>query len=117
MKIHLATNVMKTVAVAMMSMSAIPLFAQDQPDAVAKNKNDMQALAALPTPRTADDHPDLSGRWLNPRDNGGGSTVLVDGNHHVLSFGTPIPGAKPAPPPANGGRSRAVAEKPAYKPE
>jgi hypothetical protein len=117
MKIHLATNVMKTVAVAMMSMSAIPLFAQDQPDAVAKNKNDMQALAALPTPRTADDHPDLSGRWLNPRDNGGGSTVLVDGNHHVLSFGTPIPGAKPAPPPANSGRGRAVAEKPAYKPE
>lgn len=108
----------RTVAPAVLGLFALsPMLAQQEASRPAKS--DLSALAALPTPTTSDGHPDLSGRWVSPNNNGGGSTVLVEGNRHVLSFGTPIPGAKPAAKPAStdaNPRPRTI-NKPAYKPE
>jgi len=115
MKADRTASLLRAVAPAILTMVVVmpSMLAQQAPEG--PPKSDLSALAALPTPKTADGHPDLDGRWVNPNGGTGGAAVLVEGNHHVLSFGTPIPGAKAEAKPASP-RPRAV-NKPAYKPE
>jgi len=54
--------------------------------------DDMKALAAKPTPKTADGHPDLNGRWLPPETGTRVSYGKVVGTEHQLIFGIPATG-------------------------
>ena len=87
-------------------------------------------LAAKPTPKTADGHPDLSGLWVNPTEEA--ANVVVEGNRHDLVFGAYgvdgiIPSAKINDPndveltlklsPEEQLRQKLAARRPEYKPE
>jgi hypothetical protein len=132
MKAHLASNVMKAVVLAILCMLATRAIAQNQP--AGTTGDDVKALAAKPTPKTADGHPDLSGRWVGPNNGGGVNNqgTRVDGKVHDLAFGAVIPGANPdtdsilteyGDPSKGGGtgedrrKARETKNKPSYKPE
>jgi hypothetical protein len=93
MKTFLANSVTRVaLVVAIVCIPALRASAQDLPEA--KPLDDMKALAAKPTPKTPDGHPDLNGRWLAPRLTRGvrGSYGKVVGNEHQLIFGIPATG-------------------------
>ena len=52
----------------------------------------MKALAAKPTPKTADGHPDLNGHWVPPETGMRVSYGKIVGNEHQLIFGIPATG-------------------------
>jgi hypothetical protein len=52
----------------------------------------VKALAAKPTPKTADGHPNLEGHWVAPETGRRVSYGIVKGNEHQLIFGIPITG-------------------------
>ncbi len=54
--------------------------------------DDVKALAAKPTPKTADGHPDLNGRWIPPENGTRVSYGKVVGTEHQLIFGIPVTG-------------------------
>ena len=93
MQISLASSVTRAVALAILSASAFTVSAQTpgQPYSGVK-VDDMKALAAKPTPKTADGHPDLNARWVVPET---GTRVFYGktvGNEHQLIFGIPATG-------------------------
>ena len=93
MKTFLASSVTRVaLVVAIVCIPALRVSAQDLPEA--KPLDDMKALAAKPTPKTPDGHPDLNGRWLAPRLTRGvrGSYGKIVGNEHQLIFGIPVTG-------------------------
>jgi hypothetical protein len=93
MKAHNGSKLIKVLALVILCMPI--LRAQETPNS-AQPLDDVKALAAKPTPKTADGHPDLSGRWVGLNsgraDSFGGR---VEGNVHDLYFGNPIAGADP----------------------
>ncbi len=92
MKTCLAGSITRATIFAILLTPVLRVSAQDLPDA--KPLDDMKALAAKPTPKTPDGHPDLNGRWQPPRLTHGvrGSYGKVVGNEHQLIFGVPITG-------------------------
>jgi hypothetical protein len=117
---------------AILCMPAMRSNAQEKPKV--EPADDAKALSAKPTPKTADGHPDLNGRWvaLNTGRPGQGSGGRITGKVHDLYFGAPIEGADPETdailtqygnPEAGGGtgedrrKARETKAKPAYKPE
>jgi hypothetical protein len=131
MKILRASDVVGAIVVAILCMPVMKAIAQDKPKAAAGDE--VKALSAKPTPKAADGHPDLSGRWI-PADGGrrGNNGGRVEGNVHDLYFGEPIPGADPerdaittryGDTTIGGGtgedkrKAREAQNKPVYKPE
>jgi hypothetical protein len=93
MKAFLASSVTKAaLVVAIVCIPTSRAGAQDLPES--KPLDDVKAMAAKPTPKTPDGHPDLNGRWIPPRLTRGvrGSYGKVVGNEHQLIFGIPITG-------------------------
>jgi hypothetical protein len=93
MKISLASSITRAAVLAILSASAFTVSAQTpgQPQGGLK-PDDMKALAAKPTPKNADGHPDLNGHWVFPETGFRvfyGKTV---GNEHQLIFGIPATG-------------------------
>jgi hypothetical protein len=93
MKISLGSSIAKAVVLAILSASAYTVSAQTpgQPQGGLK-PDDVKALAAKPTPKTADGHPDLNGQWVPPET---GLRVFYGktvGNEHQLIFGIPATG-------------------------
>src|SRR5215831_8027685 len=86
-------GVTKVAVLALLCTPALTVRAQDRPDD-RQVLDDVKALAARPTPKTADGHPDLNGRWVMPRTARGvrGSYGKVVGNEHQLIFGIPATG-------------------------
>src|SRR5262245_42625880 len=91
---------------------------------------DLKTLAAKPTPKRADGHPNLDGRWLaRPPVMRLQIGTRVDGKVHDLYFGTPIDTADPTKDPTTtkygteygtgeeARRERQAINKPSYKPE
>ena len=129
---HFISNVMNVVVLAMLCLPAMGTSAQDKPKGAG---DDVKVLAAKPTPKAADGHPDLSGRWVGLNSGsdaatfpGNGNGGRVEGKVHDLYFGTPIPGANPETDAITthyGDRgsgedkrkAREAKNKPAYKPE
>ena len=94
MKTCLASSITRAaLVVAVVCIPALRMSAQSLPDD-SRPLDDMKALAAKPTPKTPDGHPDLNGRWVAPRLTRGvrGSYGKVVGNEHQLIFGIPITG-------------------------
>jgi len=135
MKTHFASNVMKAAVLAILCLPAMRTSAQapapqsQPPQPKMVPGDDLKALAAKPTPKTADGHPDLSGRWLIAEqahiDVGGAPIGIVNGKEHILAFGKPLPGetdndAVQTDNPASGEdrrKAREAINKPDYKPE
>jgi hypothetical protein len=121
-------TLIKVLALAILCIVSMRASAQDKSGASAGD--DVKALAAKPIPKTADGHPDLSGRWMaiNTGRGTGNNGGRVEGNVHDLYFGTPIEGANPetdAITTRYGDRgdgeakrkAREAINKPSYKPE
>ena len=93
MKASLGGSITRAVVFAIVFTPALTASAQNAPDKE-QPVDDMRALAAKPTPKTPDGHPDLNGRWLPPHVTriGRGSYGRVNGNVHDLIFGIPVTG-------------------------
>jgi hypothetical protein len=93
MKTYLASSITRAVVFAVMCTPGLMVSAQNPGQPLAGEAvDDMKALAAKPTPKTADGHPDLNGRWLPPRTGARVSYGKVVGTEHQLIFGIPITG-------------------------
>src|SRR5258708_28728905 len=94
MKAFLASSVTRAVVFAIVCTPALTVRAQNLPDLPKPGQpiDDLKALAAKPTPKTADGHPDLSGRWLLPNTGQGGFRGRVEGNVRELAYGVPVTG-------------------------
>jgi hypothetical protein len=90
MKTRHASKMMVVVLFAFL-IAAMHASGQDKPKTEAGD--DVKALAAKPTPKTADGHPDLNGYWAEKKQVGFGGRV--QGQVHDLHYGTPLPGANP----------------------
>jgi len=127
MKTSLASSVTRAVIFAIVCTPALRVSAQNLPDNPKPGQpiDDMKALAAKPTPKTADGHPDLSGRWMVPNTGQGGLRGRVDGNVHELIYGIPVTGDVSTDAAVSAElirkqeerAKRAAANAPAYKPE
>ena len=127
MKAAMTSRLAKAIALAILCTPVLRATAQDtyrKPEP----PDDVNALAAKPTPKAADGHPDLSGRWVQLSVQGPSRFgARVQGNVHELYFGTPIEGADPDKDAvlavSNGGtgeerrKVRQARNMPAYKPE
>jgi hypothetical protein len=110
---------------AMVCMPLLFAAGQGQPS----QKDVMKELAAKPTPKAVDGHPDLNGRWARPTNDFGGASPNasgVHGNVHDLVFGKPIESADPNKDAitaesgchaADCTKQRQAKGKPSYKPE
>jgi hypothetical protein len=131
MKAHIKYKLIKAVTFAIVCMPAMWAGAQDKQNVPAGD--DVKALAAKPTPKTADGHPNLNARWV-PLNTGRPSFFggRIKGGVHDLYYGAPIEGADPETdailtqygnPDAGGGtgedrrKARESKNKPSYKPE
>ena len=95
MKAFLASNVTRAaIVLAMACIPASAVSAQNLPDLPKPGQplDDVKALAAKPTPKTADGHPDLTGRWMMPNTGQGGLRGQTKGNVHELIYGVPVTG-------------------------
>src|SRR5271163_3118505 len=94
MKVSLSSCVIRAVVFAIVCTPALSVSAQNLPDNPKPGQpiDDMKSLAAKPTPKAADGHPDLSGRWLMPNTGQGGLRGHVEGNVHELIYGVPVTG-------------------------
>ena len=91
MKTSLASSIKRAVVFAIVFTPVLRVSAQNPPDKP-KPIDDMKALAAKPTPKAADGHPDLNGRWQRPNNGQGGPLGRVVGNEIDLIFGIPVTG-------------------------
>jgi hypothetical protein len=91
MKTSLASSIKRAVVFAIVFTPVLRVSAQNPPDKP-RPFDDVKALAAKPTPKTADGHPDLNGRWLPPYTVARGPFGRVVGTEHQLIFGIPITG-------------------------
>src|SRR4051812_23760804 len=96
MKAFLTSSVASVVAFVVLCVSTITVSAQNLPDLSKPGQaiDDLKALAAKSTPKTADGHPDLSGRWMMPNTGQGGLIGRVNGDTHELIYGVPVTGDK-----------------------
>jgi len=127
MKAILASRVTRVVVFAIVCTPAWRVSAQNLPDLPKPGEplDDVKALAAKPTPKTADGHPDLSGRWKMPNTGQGGLRGRVNGNVHELIYGTPVTGDTQTDAAVTENLNKKVEERakrraanaPAYKPE
>ena len=118
---------------AMLCMPLLFAAAQGQPAATQAQGGQsvqdlMKELAAKPTPKAPDGHPELNGRWVRPTNDFGAAVGAsgVHGNVHDLVFGKPIESADPNKDAvtADSGchaadctKQRQAKGKPSYKPE
>jgi hypothetical protein len=130
MHFRIARNLGKPIlVVATLCAAAMSVKAQQQQQTAPSLEEQAKALSSKPTPQTPDDHPDLSGHWMELR-NARPEYSYVQGNLHVLAFGKPIEGADPdktpvlAEVPKDEGvnieetrKKEEAKNKPAYKPE
>jgi hypothetical protein len=63
MKADNRSKLIKVLVVAILCMPALRASAQEPPKP-GQPPDDVKALAAKPTPKTADGHPELIGRWV-----------------------------------------------------
>jgi hypothetical protein len=110
------------------SQPAAPQGSAPAQNATPPKGDDIKALAARPTPKTSDGHPDLGGRWIRATDEFSGfvNASGVHGNVHDLVFGKPITSADPDKDAitaqsgchaADCTKERQAKGKPSYKPE